>query len=456
MMIEKIFTLEDQKTFAKLSGDYNPIHLSPIEARRTITGQCIVHGIHLFLWVLELLAKSENINYGKYRMKFIRPVTLNEIYNIEFENNFSQIYIKRNNIIYSRLEIEKNDINYKTIDNINLPLKSTNKIPNEIEQKEVYKSKKLEDSFYGKKELCKILFKNLSIKFGDGLICQICSLSEIIGMRLPGLNSLFSKAEIEIGNENYTNSVQIANFDSRSKKVIIKCDYRNLSAKLEAFFRPSPVQNLNCKDIKNKYRLDMKGVKALIIGGSRGIGECVAKLLAVGGAESVITFNSGKVDADKIIKDIKEWGSKSEVINLNINENEINLKDIEGINQVYYFASPRIEINRSPVFDKLLYDKYYQFYVKGLTKVIESLDIEMLQSIFFPSTIFIESKNQLFKEYIKAKEEGEINCEYIKNKYGIRIIKPRLPVLLTDQTISILPRKTKNIYTTIIPYLEKM
>ena len=41
----KTFTLEDQLEFARFSGDRNPIHIDPVAARRTLTGQCIVHGI---------------------------------------------------------------------------------------------------------------------------------------------------------------------------------------------------------------------------------------------------------------------------------------------------------------------------------------------------------------------------------------------------------------------------
>jgi acyl dehydratase len=35
--------------FARLSGDYNPIHLAPVLARRSHFGGTVVHGVHTFL-----------------------------------------------------------------------------------------------------------------------------------------------------------------------------------------------------------------------------------------------------------------------------------------------------------------------------------------------------------------------------------------------------------------------
>ena len=43
------FSQQDQIEFAKLSGDWNPIHVDPIFARRTIYGQ-VVHGINIILF----------------------------------------------------------------------------------------------------------------------------------------------------------------------------------------------------------------------------------------------------------------------------------------------------------------------------------------------------------------------------------------------------------------------
>jgi acyl dehydratase len=51
-LAERVFTETDQKRFASVSGDYNPMHMDALQARRTQAGAPVVHGINLFLWAL--------------------------------------------------------------------------------------------------------------------------------------------------------------------------------------------------------------------------------------------------------------------------------------------------------------------------------------------------------------------------------------------------------------------
>ncbi|MGH8238444.1 MAG: MaoC family dehydratase, partial [Steroidobacteraceae bacterium] len=48
-----VVTLADSVDFARLSGDYNPLHVDPIYARRTPFGSTVVHGMHLLLKSLD-------------------------------------------------------------------------------------------------------------------------------------------------------------------------------------------------------------------------------------------------------------------------------------------------------------------------------------------------------------------------------------------------------------------
>src|SRR5690348_11129813 len=68
------FSLDDQQTFAEVSGDFNPIHMDPIAARRTSAGDCVVHGVQSMLWALEQLAdalelerlRSLDVDFGQF------------------------------------------------------------------------------------------------------------------------------------------------------------------------------------------------------------------------------------------------------------------------------------------------------------------------------------------------------------------------------------------------------
>ena len=57
-LASRTFASDDQALFARLSGDFNPIHLDPVAARRTQAGAVVVHGIHAILWALDKLVES--------------------------------------------------------------------------------------------------------------------------------------------------------------------------------------------------------------------------------------------------------------------------------------------------------------------------------------------------------------------------------------------------------------
>jgi len=57
-LASKTFDADDQVVFARLSGDFNPIHMDPLAARRTQAGTPVVHGMHVVLWALDRIVES--------------------------------------------------------------------------------------------------------------------------------------------------------------------------------------------------------------------------------------------------------------------------------------------------------------------------------------------------------------------------------------------------------------
>jgi acyl dehydratase len=52
---ERLFDEAGQTWFASASGDFNPMHMDPLAARRTMAGRPVVHGIHVLIWALDSL-----------------------------------------------------------------------------------------------------------------------------------------------------------------------------------------------------------------------------------------------------------------------------------------------------------------------------------------------------------------------------------------------------------------
>ena len=81
MLARRTFTMADQLRYATISGDRNPMHLDAVLARRTQAAVPVVHGIHLLLWTLDVLALA---SFGqppirRLTARFNRFVTIDEM-----------------------------------------------------------------------------------------------------------------------------------------------------------------------------------------------------------------------------------------------------------------------------------------------------------------------------------------------------------------------------------------
>src|SRR5579859_5762235 len=74
----RTFVAGDQTSFAELSGDWNPMHVDAVAARRTPPGAPVVHGMHLLLWAVEALAAhiSDGQRCLRLKARFLKWVHL--------------------------------------------------------------------------------------------------------------------------------------------------------------------------------------------------------------------------------------------------------------------------------------------------------------------------------------------------------------------------------------------
>tara|TARA_Y100000590_G_scaffold469325_1_gene656176 strand:- start:2015 stop:3418 length:1404 start_codon:yes stop_codon:yes gene_type:complete len=451
------FSKLDTKNFSRLSGDYNPIHIDQVYARKTITGTCVVHGMHNLLWVLELVANKDSGFFKEINAQFINPVFVDcEVkYRWEPKTNFFTMYSggEKVAVVYFDMLVK----NFNKEDSHGLEIKKLLNKPTNLNPKDVSEKSSLNPYYSGESHLADSMFPCLSKKIGKGLVCQIASLSEVVGMQVPGLHSLFSSVEIKIKRNIGIPKIYINSFNKRYQMVKLGCQYKDLDAKLEAVFRPPPVEIPSCKNIKTILKTeDFSKVKALIVGGSRGLGAWVAKILALGGAKVTITYNLGKRDAEEIQEDIIKSGGHCRVLKITIKKSfQSNIPDYD-FNQMFYFASSRIAQNKNRNFDNSMYKEFYSIYVQGFVKLIEQSIQKNVKCVFYPSTVFIDESNQMFQEYMKAKLEGELFCKKINKENQIKILHPRLPKMLTDQTASLISSGYSDVSKTIVPYLIKM
>ena len=85
--------LGDSTRFAKLSADYNPLHINEIAARRTMFGSTVCHGIHILLKALDsILFQSDSvINLSRLKVVFRKPLRTGQHFRVKHDNSKPQI-----------------------------------------------------------------------------------------------------------------------------------------------------------------------------------------------------------------------------------------------------------------------------------------------------------------------------------------------------------------------------
>ena len=466
-MNKKTFVFEDQNKFAFLSGDFNPLHLDPIVSRRLLFGSMVVHGLHTLLWGLDNLV---SINKEQMRLTsvFVRFQNVIRVGNTAIcvidrkSDNSAEINIYNKNELVTFINVVWQKEMLKSPEYyINEAFDAC--LPDELTEEE-YSTASGSINLYLNISLLNTLFVDISKYINLNQIASLLSTTRIVGMKCPGLHSIYSSLEChfeELDNKTPNISYKVKKMHKGSGQILINIESSIINGTIKAFRRPQQVKQIRFNEMKQLgFKGDFKNQKALIIGGSRGLGEVTAKILAAGGADVHITYCHGKLDALRVVEEISNEKFIAECFNLNILDEKVQLPYEESSKwvptHVYYFATPYIKQGKDGIFSEELFKYFYQYYVIGFENVINKLKSLGIKKVFYPSTIFINSIQSGMCEYAMAKVAGEMFCNYYSALNGeVTIFTPRLPKMLTDQTTSIIPMNLKSPVELMNEYLIK-
>jgi NAD(P)-dependent dehydrogenase (short-subunit alcohol dehydrogenase family) len=196
----------------------------------------------------------------------------------------------------------------------------------------------------------------------------------------------------------------------------------------------------------------------LIVGGSRGLGELTAKLVAAGGGEVVVTWQSGKDDAARVAAEIREAGGSCDILAYDARKPAAEqLATLGRIpTHLYYFATQTIFRHQAEIFDAQRLREFLAIYVDGFWDIARILSARQpALSILYPSSIFVDDAPKGMTEYAMAKAAGERLCSDM-NKFmaPLHVTAVRLPRLLTDQTAGVTPSETADPLAVLLPVIR--
>ena len=462
------FSEHNQTEFAQISGDVNPLHMDPIEARRTLMGAPVVHGMHLALLALETICASFNQarRIARLYARFKNPVMVGEtvdwrLVNMEGEQWRLEGSVQGDSVLELRVDWAPRSDDYDD-DAIVPPLQPVPLIDLPfVELAGMAGSLQVGIDPL----LARRLFPFLAARVGLPTLADLMALTRLIGMRCPGRHSLFGQFDVAFLPSKAAGVLhfRVKEIDERFSRVAIQVESDRLRGTLVAFCRPPPQPQPQLADLmKVPQRDEFRDSVALVVGGSRGLGETTAKLLAAGGARVVITYYRGEADAARVAAEIQSHGGRCECEQLDARNPVAGMERIFATSHpprtIYYFATPHIFTRRRNFFSVDLLQRFLQYYVFGFFRLIEAASRAKTKlCVFFPSTVAIDEQLRETAEYSMAKQMAEnLSAFYNRFSTDVEIITERLPRVKTDQTAALMDVPAEDAATIMLPIVRRV
>jgi MaoC dehydratase-like protein/short subunit dehydrogenase len=431
----RTFTPAETEAFAALSGDWNPAHVDPLAARRLIAGGPIAHGIHVLLWALD--ATGPGSGFARVRCTFRQPVRVGEQASATLGAD-------------GALAIQSGgrDAIEATVDWAAAAAGgSVRPAPARAEPAlraagDLAAAAGVLDVASGAQEA---LFPALAARVPAGQLAALVSVSRLVGMECPGRLSILRALDLRFDGRALgpTLAWRVARFDPRFSSVRLEVAADGVAGTVDAFLAPSPAAQPGTAALSGTIGAGtFAGACALVVGGSRGLGETTAKLLAAAGANVRVTYRDGEEDARRVCDDIRGAGFLAEAVRLDVLDPAA--ADALGgwrPSHLFYFATPPIALAESARFHAPLFRRYVACYVEGFVHLVEALAADGTPLVaFYPSTAALDEIQPKALEYASAKAAGEAACRHLERLYpGVRIVVSRLPRVRTDATATVMP-----------------
>jgi acyl dehydratase/NAD(P)-dependent dehydrogenase (short-subunit alcohol dehydrogenase family) len=473
-LASRTFDQSDQALFARLSGDFNPMHIDPLAARKTQAGATVVHGIHALLWAVDKLLEAAAVNdeivsVRVHFTKFIYVGSKVDLKPLQGEEKSIKAELVQDGITTTTLVLDLGA--RKQSSDVSFPVGSFTKsamngVANDLCMEEM-------TDLSGRMELAAPsdeighLFPHAASVIGCRRVAAIALSSRLVGMICPGLHSIFSSLSVELVDDlAYEDGLgfRVCKVHDKIRMVRMDVSGSGVRGSVQAFMRQPPVAQPAVSDIaKLVSPTEFAGFTALIVGGSRGLGELTAKVVAAGGGKVIVTYATGREDAMRLAQGIRREKGYDicDVLQFEARENvasQLSMLNCK-ISHLYYFATPHIFRQKEGLFSKSVFDDFFQIYVKGFYDCCRFLADRGSGPFvaFYPSSVAVDDHPLAMTEYSMAKSAGELLCADLnRSECGFRVFVSRLPRLLTDQTATVNPVKNDDPLEIMLPIIRNV
>ena len=353
--------------------------MDAVAARRLITGRQVVHGIHVFLTALEFWEHDGEPFPASLDCNFNNPVSVGDpvcFMQREGQAGSSVLEAAVNGLVCAQITIAPLDERLQPQQVSDASLAQTGALPTVSRAPgtatrggslfHLNKAYRIELNGSDLATLFPKSYRFLGKKGAAG----IASLSYFVGMVCPGLHSVFSSFSCCLPSA--TTGLPhldflVRKYDSRFRLVDVVF-HGAIQGDIRAFLRPPPQQQPTVEELAKLVQPgEFAGTRSLVVGGSRGLGELTAKILAAGGGKVAITYASGVEDAKRIQDEITASGKGECVIaRLDFAADDFDMTGLACAepDMVFFYATPRIFRKKAEHFEENLFSEFCLFYIK--------------------------------------------------------------------------------------------
>ncbi len=450
------------------------MHVDPGRARRTVFGFPVVHGVHVVLWALDCFLRQRNSPRGiaALRANFGSPIPLDTLVTVSVlseDQHSCRLSIDAAGEQLFVVRVTFSSATHSSPRTFSAAAESQACVELDAAQASTAAGQMrliLDDALLHR------ILPTVRQCLPAVQIAELLATTRLVGMQCPGLHSLFVSLNLterqQPDHKQPDDSVFLSFNVKRGVPFVGIVDLAvtgpTLNGVLETIVRPKPQPQPSMADIRAVMPPStFQGQIALVVGGSRGLGEVTAKCIAAGGGSVIITYSQGRQDADRVVDEITAAGGPpATALRLDCTQLPPDLAQYFAAfgapTHLFYFATPKIPVNKNRIFHSATFNTLSRYYVEAFSELVEAVYRPGKKlTVLYPSTIFLDEPKPGTGEYCAAKAAGEALCRHLEKVLpNTRFLTPRLPRVRTDQTTGFLPSKSREPLDAMLGILKQM